>query len=84
MLIESVNEEWGHGSLNGCSGMFPLSFVELVEESPVKDPTPESPGMEFCFLFDADLTVLIDSLTLIRQLVRRHFQSVEYIFVSKQ
>ncbi|KAG7323368.1 hypothetical protein KOW79_013070 [Hemibagrus wyckioides] len=41
-LIAYVNEEWGRGSLNGRTGIFPLNFVQLVQESPAKKSTPES------------------------------------------
>ncbi|MCJ8741980.1 hypothetical protein PDJAM_G00076890 [Pangasius djambal] len=47
-LIEYVNEEWGRGSLNGHTGLFPLNFVQLVQESPVKKSTPESPAPAVC------------------------------------
>lgn len=43
-LTEYVNDEWGRGSFNGRTGLFPLSFVQLVQESPARNPTPESPG----------------------------------------
>lgn len=38
-LIEYVNEEWGRGSLDGHTGLFPLNFVQ--EERTL---TPESPA----------------------------------------
>ncbi|XP_047663011.1 SH3 domain-containing protein 19 isoform X3 [Tachysurus fulvidraco] len=41
-LIAYVNEEWGRGSLNGRTGIFPLNFVQLVQENPEKKPTAES------------------------------------------
>lgn len=41
-LTEYVNEEWGRGSFNGRTGNFPLNFVQLVQESPAKNPTSES------------------------------------------
>ncbi|XP_036446770.1 SH3 domain-containing protein 19 isoform X2 [Colossoma macropomum] len=41
-LIEYVNEEWGRGSINGHTGLFPLNFVQEVPSSQRK-PTPESP-----------------------------------------
>lgn len=32
-LMEYVNEEWGRGSLNGQTGIFPLSFIQAKEET---------------------------------------------------
>ncbi|XP_072553164.1 uncharacterized protein [Salminus brasiliensis] len=40
-LIEYVNEEWGRGSLDGHTGLFPLNFVQELPSSQRK-PTPES------------------------------------------
>ncbi|XP_017567007.1 SH3 domain-containing protein 19 isoform X1 [Pygocentrus nattereri] len=46
-LIEYVNEEWGRGSFNGHTGLFPLNFVQEVPSSQRK-PTPESPEPPVC------------------------------------
>lgn len=43
-LIECINDEWGRGSLNGITGLFPLNFVQRVRESPARNPTSEPPG----------------------------------------
>ncbi|NXO26584.1 SH319 protein, partial [Cisticola juncidis] len=34
LLKEYVNEEWAKGELRGMSGIFPLNFVEVVEDLP--------------------------------------------------
>ncbi|NXC70609.1 SH319 protein, partial [Anhinga anhinga] len=34
MLKEYVNEEWAKGELRGTSGIFPLNFVEVIEDLP--------------------------------------------------
>ena len=34
ILKEYVNEEWAKGELRGTSGIFPLNFVEVVEDLP--------------------------------------------------
>ncbi|XP_050960638.1 SH3 domain-containing protein 19 isoform X1 [Labeo rohita] len=42
-LTEYVNEEWGRGILNGRTGIFPLNFIQDIEEtetSPRKSPAP--------------------------------------------
>jgi len=36
ILIEYVNEEWAKGELRGTSGIFPLNFVEVIEDLPGK------------------------------------------------
>ncbi|KAM9444944.1 uncharacterized protein Hap1MRO34_023952 [Clarias gariepinus] len=47
-LIEYVNDEWGRGSLNGHTGLFPLNFVQIVEESPEKISTSEAHAPTVC------------------------------------
>ncbi|XP_052396185.1 SH3 domain-containing protein 19 [Carassius gibelio] len=32
-LMEYVNEEWGRGLLNGQTGIFPLNFIQAVEDT---------------------------------------------------
>ncbi|XP_054059988.1 SH3 domain-containing protein 19 isoform X1 [Rissa tridactyla] len=34
VLKEYVNEEWAKGELRGASGIFPLNFVEIIEDLP--------------------------------------------------
>ncbi|NXP52736.1 SH319 protein, partial [Heliornis fulica] len=34
ILKDYVNEEWGKGELRGVSGIFPLNFVEVIEDLP--------------------------------------------------
>lgn len=36
ILKEYINEEWAKGELRGASGIFPLNFVEVVEDLPEK------------------------------------------------
>ncbi|XP_015264533.1 PREDICTED: SH3 domain-containing protein 19 isoform X2 [Gekko japonicus] len=37
ILKEYVNEEWAKGELRGASGIFPLNFVEVIEDLPAPD-----------------------------------------------
>ncbi|XP_061440638.1 SH3 domain-containing protein 19 isoform X2 [Rhineura floridana] len=37
ILKEYVNEEWAKGELRGTSGIFPLNFVEIIEDLPESD-----------------------------------------------
>ncbi|XP_078262050.1 SH3 domain-containing protein 19 isoform X1 [Rhinoraja longicauda] len=48
-LKEYTNEEWARGELKGCTGIFPLNFVDLVEDLPTSEQktiqsSPLSPG----------------------------------------
>ncbi|XP_062429849.1 SH3 domain-containing protein 19 isoform X2 [Rhea pennata] len=38
ILKEYVNEEWAKGELRGMSGIFPLNFVEVIEDLPETGP----------------------------------------------
>ncbi|XP_042569767.1 SH3 domain-containing protein 19-like isoform X2 [Cyprinus carpio] len=42
-LMEYVNEEWGRGLLNGQTGIFPLSFIQAIEET---ESLPRKPALE--------------------------------------
>ncbi|XP_016396260.1 SH3 domain-containing protein 19-like [Sinocyclocheilus rhinocerous] len=41
--MEYVNEEWGRGLLNGQTGIFPLSFIQAIEET---EALPRKPALE--------------------------------------
>ncbi|XP_022532749.2 SH3 domain-containing protein 19 isoform X2 [Astyanax mexicanus] len=43
-LLEYVNEEWGRGSLDGQTGLFPLNFVQ--EEKRLNPGSPAPPAYE--------------------------------------
>ncbi|XP_044873672.1 SH3 domain-containing protein 19 isoform X3 [Mauremys mutica] len=52
LLKEYVNEEWASGELKGTSGIFPLNFVEIIEDlpglgvrAPLKNKTESSAGL---------------------------------------
>ena len=36
-LLERVGDDWLHGELGGKSGVFPASFVEIIEDLPAAD-----------------------------------------------
>ena len=38
-LVERVNDEWLRGELSGKTGVFPISFVEILEDLPPSTPT---------------------------------------------
>ena len=41
--IEMIDEGWAHGSFNGKRGMFPITYVEVIEASPSK-PSRSAPS----------------------------------------
>ncbi|NWW74798.1 SH319 protein, partial [Climacteris rufus] len=42
ILKEYVNEEWAKGELRGTSGIFPLNFVEVIEDLPATGMSTET------------------------------------------
>ena len=40
-LLERVGPEWRRGELNGTVGLFPLSFVEVIEDLPAEGASSE-------------------------------------------
>ncbi|XP_044156292.1 SH3 domain-containing protein 19 isoform X1 [Bufo gargarizans] len=42
ILREYVNEEWAKGELKGHVGIFPINFVEILEDLPNKTTAPDS------------------------------------------
>lgn len=50
ILKEYVNEEWARGELQDRTGIFPLNFVELIEEHPASGTNVLSEYREYCFL----------------------------------
>lgn len=49
ILKEYVNEEWARGELRDKTGIFPLNFVELIEEHPSCGTNALSEYREYCF-----------------------------------
>ncbi|XP_013387298.1 SH3 domain-containing protein 19 [Lingula anatina] len=45
-LLERVGDEWLRGCLNGKVGVFPLSFVEIIEDLPLSPPETGIAGRE--------------------------------------
>ena len=41
-LLERLGPEWRKGELNGRVGLFPLSFVDVIEDLPADGATDES------------------------------------------
>lgn len=52
-LLERVGPEWRRGELNGHKGLFPLAFVEVIEDLP-EDVTEQQTGHMAQAVFDFD------------------------------
>ncbi|KAL7855843.1 hypothetical protein AOLI_G00194470 [Acnodon oligacanthus] len=58
-LCEYVGEEWAHGEFQGREGIFPMNFVEVLEDLPPSEQNHAKiplPGMAASFNTPADLT----------------------------
>lgn len=54
-LIERVGPEWRKGELNGHTGLFPLAFVEVIEDLPEGHVAKETGHMaQAVFDFDGE------------------------------
>ncbi|NXA09359.1 SH319 protein, partial [Sapayoa aenigma] len=51
ILKEYVNEEWAKGELRGASGIFPLNFVEVIEDLPGTGMNNHCCCSEMCFTY---------------------------------
>ncbi|KAH3839995.1 hypothetical protein DPMN_113436 [Dreissena polymorpha] len=55
-LLERVGLEWRRGEMNGRQGLFPLAFVEIIEDLPANDNTNStSKTVRAVFDFDGEL-----------------------------
>jgi SH3 domain-containing protein 19 len=43
-IVERVNVEWLRGELRGKTGVFPVAFVEILEDLPISDSAAASQG----------------------------------------
>lgn len=50
-LKEYVNEEWARGELQDRTGIFPLNFVELIEDHPTSGANVLSEYRKYFFVF---------------------------------
>ncbi|NXM02728.1 SH319 protein, partial [Tyrannus savana] len=51
ILKEYVNEEWAKGELRGTSGIFPLNFVEVIEDLPGTGMNSHCCYFNLCFTY---------------------------------
>ncbi|OWF38490.1 SH3 domain-containing protein 19-like [Mizuhopecten yessoensis] len=40
-LLDKIGDEWAEGEINGCKGVFPLVYVEIIEDLPTKTSEAE-------------------------------------------
>ncbi|NXY20738.1 SH319 protein, partial [Atrichornis clamosus] len=80
ILKEYVNEEWAKGELRGTSGIFPLNFVEVIEDLP-------GTGMNIfakifrsilCFTYVGTETALKNKVEVSSSLSQNNRRSVEW------
>ncbi|NWH30818.1 SH319 protein, partial [Chloropsis hardwickii] len=75
ILKEYVNEEWAKGELRGTSGIFPLNFVEVIEDLPGTDTAPV---LKLCFTYVGTETALKNKVEVSSSLPQSNRRSVEW------
>ncbi|NXT14200.1 SH319 protein, partial [Prunella fulvescens] len=75
ILKEYVNEEWAKGELRGTSGIFPLNFVEVIEDLPGTDTAPK---LKLCFTYVGTETALKNKVEVSSSLPQSNRRSVEW------
>ncbi|NXD43544.1 SH319 protein, partial [Copsychus sechellarum] len=75
ILKEYVNEEWAKGELRGKSGIFPLNFVEVIEDLPGTDIAPI---LKLCFTYVGTETALKNEVEVSSSLSESNRRSVEW------
>ena len=77
ILKEYVNDEWARGELGDRSGIFPLNFVELIEDHPTSGTNVLSEYWEYGFLL---CTILIQINQVIGLILKLHNNPYCHIF----
>ncbi|NXB82557.1 SH319 protein, partial [Donacobius atricapilla] len=75
ILKEYVNEEWAKGELRGTSGIFPLNFVEVIEDLP---GTGTAPILTLCFTYAGTETAVKSKVEVSSSLPQNNRRSVEW------
>ncbi|NXF17683.1 SH319 protein, partial [Rhodinocichla rosea] len=75
ILKEYVNEEWAKGELRGTSGIFPLNFVEVIEDLPGTDTAPV---LKLCFTYTGTETALKNKVEASSSLPQSNRRSLEW------
>ncbi|NXQ14648.1 SH319 protein, partial [Peucedramus taeniatus] len=75
ILKEYVNEEWAKGELRGMSGIFPLNFVEVIEDL---SGTDTALILKLCFTYVGTETALKNKVEVSSSLSQSNRGSVEW------
>ncbi|NWR14085.1 SH319 protein, partial [Emberiza fucata] len=75
VLKEYVNEEWAKGELRGTSGIFPLNFVEVIEDLP---GTGMNMFAKLCFTYIGTETALKNKVEVSSSLPQSNRRSLEW------
>ncbi|NWY32690.1 SH319 protein, partial [Pheucticus melanocephalus] len=75
ILKEYVNEEWAKGELRGMSGIFPLNFVEVIEDLPGRGMNMFA---KLCFTYIGTETALKNKVEVSSSLPQSNRRSLEW------
>ncbi|NXS06712.1 SH319 protein, partial [Neodrepanis coruscans] len=75
ILKQYVNEEWAKGELRGTSGIFPLNFVEVIEDLP---GTGMNIYSKLCFTYVGTEAALKNKVEVSSSLLQNNRRSVEW------
>ncbi|NXF35044.1 SH319 protein, partial [Nyctibius bracteatus] len=78
ILKEYVNEEWAKGELRGMSGIFPLNFVEVIEDLPGTGRNIHCCYSELSFTYVGTGTALKNKVEVSSSLPQNNRRSVEW------
>ncbi|NXF03133.1 SH319 protein, partial [Smithornis capensis] len=78
ILKEYVNEEWAKGELRGTSGIFPLNFVEVIEDLPGTGMNIPCCYSKLCFTYIGTEAALKNKVEVSSSLPQNHRRSVEW------
>ncbi|NWV66456.1 SH319 protein, partial [Malurus elegans] len=78
ILKEYVNEEWAKGELRGTSGIFPLNFVEVIEDLPETGMNIHCSCSKLCFTYVGTETALKNKVEVSSSLPQNNRDSVEW------
>ncbi|NXS63153.1 SH319 protein, partial [Brachypteracias leptosomus] len=78
ILKEYVNEEWAKGELRGMAGIFPLNFVEVIEDLPGTGMNIHYCYSELCFIYVGTGAALKNKVEVASSLPQNNRHSAEW------
>ncbi|NXU10178.1 SH319 protein, partial [Pardalotus punctatus] len=78
ILKEYVNEEWAKGELRGTSGIFPLNFVDIIEDLPGTGKNIHCSCSKLCFTYVGAEPALKNKVEVSSSLPQNNRRSVEW------